>query len=74
MPSLQTLKLETIYKGAKSFPSNSLSTTTNIQKLVIPGKASRVSGEIEELSGWKVLVGPRDSSEIPKYIIDKWQP
>ncbi len=42
--------------------------------LIIPGKASRISGEIEELSGWKVQVGPRDSSEIPKYIIDKWQP
>jgi acetyl-CoA decarbonylase/synthase complex subunit gamma len=44
------------------------------RKLIIPGKASRISGEIEELSGWKVQVGPRDSSEIPKYIIDKWQP
>ncbi|MCW4009768.1 MAG: acetyl-CoA decarbonylase/synthase complex subunit gamma [Candidatus Bathyarchaeota archaeon] len=44
------------------------------RKLIIPGKASRISGEIEELSGWKVQVGPRDSSEIPKYLIDKWQP
>lgn len=44
------------------------------KKIISPGKASRISGEIEELSGWKVLVGPRDSSEIPKYIIDKWQP
>jgi acetyl-CoA decarbonylase/synthase complex subunit gamma len=44
------------------------------RKLIIPGKASRISGEIEELSGWKVQVGPRDSSEIPKYIIEKWQP
>ena len=44
------------------------------RKLIIPGKASRISGEIEELSGWKVLVGPRDSSEIPKYLIEKWQP
>jgi len=44
------------------------------RKIIIPGKASRISGEIEELSGWKVQVGPRDSSEIPKYIIDKWQP
>jgi acetyl-CoA decarbonylase/synthase complex subunit gamma len=42
--------------------------------IIIPGKASRISGEIEEASGWKVRVGPRDSSEIPKYIIDKWQP
>ncbi len=44
------------------------------RKLIIPGKATRISGEIEELTGWKVMVGPRDSSEIPKYIIDKWQP
>jgi acetyl-CoA decarbonylase/synthase complex subunit gamma len=42
--------------------------------LIIPGKASRISGEIEELSGWKVQVGPRDSSEIPKYLVEKWQP
>jgi acetyl-CoA decarbonylase/synthase, CODH/ACS complex subunit gamma len=44
------------------------------RRIISPGKASRISGEIEELSGWKVQVGPRDSSEIPKYIIDKWQP
>ncbi len=44
------------------------------RKLIIPGKASRISGEIEELSGWKVMVGPRDSSEIPKYLLEKWQP
>jgi acetyl-CoA decarbonylase/synthase complex subunit gamma len=44
------------------------------RKLIIPGKASRISGEIEELTGWKVQVGPRDSSEIPKYLTEKWQP
>jgi acetyl-CoA decarbonylase/synthase complex subunit gamma len=44
------------------------------KKLIIPGKASRISGEIEELTGWKVQVGPRDSSEIPKYLTEKWQP
>jgi len=44
------------------------------RRLIIPGKASRISGEIEELSGWKVQVGPRDSSEIPKYLVEKWQP
>jgi len=44
------------------------------RRIISPGKASRISGEIEELSGWKVQVGPRDSSEIPKYLIEKWQP
>lgn len=42
------------------------------RKLIIPGKAARLSGEIQELSSWEVLVGPRDSSEIPKYLSDKW--
>jgi acetyl-CoA decarbonylase/synthase complex subunit gamma len=43
------------------------------KKLIIPGKAARLSGEIEELSGWQVLVGPRDSSDIPKFLQEKWR-
>jgi len=43
------------------------------KKLIIPGKAARLSGEIEELSGWQVLVGPRDSSDIPKFLQEKWK-
>lgn len=42
------------------------------RKLIIPGKAARLSGEIEEVSGWEVLVGPRDSSDIPKFLKEKW--
>jgi acetyl-CoA decarbonylase/synthase complex subunit gamma len=61
-------------KVADAIKATGLESKVKHRKLVIPGKASRISGEIEELSGWKVLVGPRDSSEIPKYIIDKWQP
>ncbi|MEM2875558.1 MAG: acetyl-CoA decarbonylase/synthase complex subunit gamma, partial [Candidatus Bathyarchaeia archaeon] len=44
------------------------------RRLIIPGKAARLSGEIEELSGWQVLVGPRDSSDIPKFLQEKWRP
>jgi len=43
------------------------------RKLVIPGKAARLSSEIEEQSGWQVLVGPKDSSDIPKFLQEKWQ-
>ena len=43
------------------------------RKLIIPGKAARISGEIEELSNWQVLVGPRDSSGIQKFLQDKWK-
>jgi acetyl-CoA decarbonylase/synthase complex subunit gamma len=43
------------------------------RKLIIPGKAARISGEIEGLSNWQVLVGPRDSSGIAKFLQDKWK-
>jgi len=61
-------------KVADALKAADLESKVKHRKLIIPGKASRISGEIEELSGWKVLVGPRDSSEIPKYIQEKWQP
>jgi acetyl-CoA decarbonylase/synthase complex subunit gamma len=61
-------------KVAEAIKASGIENKVKHRKIIIPGKASRISGEIEELSGWKVLVGPRDSSEIPKYLIEKWQP
>lgn len=42
--------------------------------LIIPGKAARLAGDIEDATGWRVLVGPMDSSEIGKFIFEKWKP
>jgi len=42
--------------------------------LIIPGRAARLSGEIQETSGWNVSVGPHDSSGIAKFIEDIWPP
>jgi len=42
------------------------------RKLIIPGRASRLSGEIEDSTKWEVLVGPLDSSGIPKFLQEKW--
>jgi acetyl-CoA decarbonylase/synthase, CODH/ACS complex subunit gamma len=64
----------TAEKVADAIKETGIENKVKHRKIIIPGKASRISGEIEELSGWKVQVGPRDSSEIPKYIIEKWQP
>lgn len=38
--------------------------------LIIPGLAAPVSGEIEDESGWEVLVGPRDSSAVADFLVD----
>lgn len=64
----------TAERVAEAIKASGVENKVKHRKLIIPGKASRISGEIEELSGWKVMVGPRDSSEIPKYLIEKWQP
>ncbi|MFX1579886.1 MAG: acetyl-CoA decarbonylase/synthase complex subunit gamma [Promethearchaeota archaeon] len=46
----------------------------NHKILISPGMAARISGETEEVSGWTIKVGPRDSSGIPKYIQEgKWK-
>ena len=64
----------TAERVAEAIKASGVESKVKHRKIIIPGKASRISGEIEELSGWKVQVGPRDSSEIPKYLIEKWQP
>jgi acetyl-CoA decarbonylase/synthase complex subunit gamma len=32
--------------------------------MMLPGLASRISGETEEETGWKVIVGPKDSGSL----------
>jgi acetyl-CoA decarbonylase/synthase complex subunit gamma len=48
--------------------------------LILPGMAARLSGQTEDelknvgLPGWHVMVGPRDSSGIGKFLDEKWPP
>ena len=43
------------------------------RKIIIPGLVAVISGELEdELSGWEVLVGPREAVDIPAYL-KLWQ-
>ena len=44
------------------------------KSVIIPGYAARISGELEDmLKGWRVFVGPRDSSAIPSFIEKVWK-
>lgn len=39
------------------------------KKLIIPGYASAILGELEEeLTDWEILVGPREAAHIPSYL------
>jgi acetyl-CoA decarbonylase/synthase complex subunit gamma len=40
--------------------------------LIIPGYSAPLSGRIEEATGWKVMVGPRDAAEIGEYLHEEW--
>jgi acetyl-CoA decarbonylase/synthase complex subunit gamma len=41
------------------------------KKIVIPGYAAAISGEMEEeLPDWEIMIGPRDASLIPKFLKD----
>ncbi len=42
------------------------------RKLIIPGYVAVMSGKLEEATGWEVMVGPRESSMLPKYLQDVW--
>ena len=42
------------------------------RKLIVPGYAARLKGDIEELTGWEVLVGPIDSSGISAFLKENW--
>jgi len=38
------------------------------KKLVLPGYVAVLSGELEEKSGWQVLVGPKEAAGIPSFL------
>jgi acetyl-CoA decarbonylase/synthase, CODH/ACS complex subunit gamma len=42
------------------------------RKLIIPGYVAVMSGKLEEATNWEIMVGPRESSMIPKYLQEVW--
>lgn len=43
------------------------------RKLIVPGFAAALKGEIEDLTGWEVIVGPIDSSDISEFLRKEWK-
>jgi acetyl-CoA decarbonylase/synthase complex subunit gamma len=54
---------------AKAVKSSGVTEKIDYQKIVIPGFVASISGDLEEeLSGWEILVGPREAIGIPSYL------
>ncbi|MHA1629964.1 MAG: acetyl-CoA decarbonylase/synthase complex subunit gamma [Candidatus Heimdallarchaeota archaeon] len=58
---------------AKSIANARLDEVVAHRKLIIPGFLSPLSAKIEDETGWEVLVGPMDSSEIGAFLKTKWR-
>jgi acetyl-CoA decarbonylase/synthase complex subunit gamma len=62
----ETLVKESLRKfGVESLVSH--------RTIIIPGYAAPLSGRIEEVTGWKVIVGPRDAAEIGEFLEKEWK-
>jgi acetyl-CoA decarbonylase/synthase complex subunit gamma len=38
------------------------------KSLIIPGYVSMMSGDLEDKSGWKIIVGPREAAALPSFL------
>lgn len=62
---------ERIAKDVKAFD---VEAKINHKKIILPGHVSILSGELEEeLPGWEVMVGPRESVDIGSYLKTMWE-
>jgi acetyl-CoA decarbonylase/synthase complex subunit gamma len=54
---------------AKFFKSIDVEGKIKTRKVVIPGYASQIQGDLEEkMPGWEAMVGPQEASDIPAFI------
>lgn len=60
-------------KIAKAIEDSKLDDLVNHKKIIIPGYLSPLSSKITDKSGWDVLVGPMDSSDIISFINSVWR-
>jgi len=54
---------------AKFFKSIDVEGQIKTRKVIIPGYASQIQGDLEEkMPGWQAVVGPQEASDIPSFI------
>jgi acetyl-CoA decarbonylase/synthase complex subunit gamma len=58
---------------ADAMSKNNAESLVKHRKLIIPGYVAVMSGKLEEATNWEVMVGPRESSMLPKYLQEIWK-
>jgi acetyl-CoA decarbonylase/synthase, CODH/ACS complex subunit gamma len=58
---------------AKAMKTVNLESVVKHRRMIIPGYVAVMSGKLEEETGWEILVGPRESSVLPRYLKEIWK-
>jgi acetyl-CoA decarbonylase/synthase complex subunit gamma len=58
---------------AETMKKIGLESVVSHKKIIIPGYVAVLSGKLEDVSGWQVLVGPKEATGIPKYLKEIWK-
>jgi acetyl-CoA decarbonylase/synthase complex subunit gamma len=59
---------------AKALAESDVAGRVGHRKAVIPGGVATISGKLEELSGWEIMVGPRESAGMSVFMRTRWRP
>jgi len=57
---------------ADAMAKNNVEKLVKHRKLIIPGYVAVMSGKLEEATNWEIVVGPRESAMLPKYLREVW--
>jgi acetyl-CoA decarbonylase/synthase, CODH/ACS complex subunit gamma len=57
---------------AKAIKDSGIEEKVKHKTLIIPGLLAGLKDGIEKLTGWKVLIGPSNSAELPKFLEEHW--
>jgi len=57
---------------AKALKESGIEQKVKHRTLIIPGLLANLGNELERLTGWKALVGPSNSAELPKFLEEHW--
>jgi CO dehydrogenase/acetyl-CoA synthase gamma subunit (corrinoid Fe-S protein) len=59
---------------AKALKDTGIEQKASKREMIIPGFASSIKAEIEELTGWQVQIGPTCVAELPLFLSEIWTP
>jgi CO dehydrogenase/acetyl-CoA synthase gamma subunit (corrinoid Fe-S protein) len=59
---------------AKALIESRMAEKVSTREIIIPGLASSLREEIEEMTGWQVKIGPLCAAELPLFLSEIWIP